>query len=109
MLVNCNIDGGCAFPDLQLACGTMGTPMPKAANIAAHEIAHAVARVCEQYIKLHRPRSDVRVSESRYRRGETGGHDSLGRDWLRLPSSMAITGSRAVHVLVTLSTSTMNR
>ena len=50
MLVNCSIDGGCAFPDLQLACATMGTPMPKAANIAAHEMAHAVARVCEEYI-----------------------------------------------------------
>ncbi len=50
MLANCNIDGGSAFPDLQLACGTMGTLMPKAANIAAHEMAHAVASVCEEYI-----------------------------------------------------------
>jgi hypothetical protein len=50
MLANCNIDGGSAFPDLRLACGTMGTTLPKAANIAAHEIAHVVAGVCEEYI-----------------------------------------------------------
>jgi hypothetical protein len=50
MLANCNIDGGSAFPDLRLACGTMGTPLAKAANVAAHEIAHVAAGVCEEYI-----------------------------------------------------------
>ena len=98
MLVNCNIDGGCAFPDLQLACGTMGTPMPKAANIAAHEIAHAVARVCEEYISCidHDPTFEYPNQGTE----EEKQADTI--PWKGLATAAELDGNngfRAVHVL----------
>jgi hypothetical protein len=55
MIVNCGMDGGSAFPDLRLACGTLGTALPRAYNVAAHEIAHVVAGAAEEYISCLPP------------------------------------------------------
>jgi hypothetical protein len=55
VIANCPINGGSAFPDQDIAFVTMWSDLVKFGNIAAHEVAHVIAKVGEEYIGCEAP------------------------------------------------------
>jgi hypothetical protein len=97
IIANCAIEGGSAFPDLRLAFVTMYTDLVKFANIAAHEMAHVMARNAEEYIGCA-PADPM----NRYPNQATEADRVAGTvPWtsLALPAELDASGGfRAVHV-----------
>jgi hypothetical protein len=55
IIANCALPGGSAFPDLELAYVTMWPNATDFVNVAAHEAAHAIAKLSEEYIGCEPP------------------------------------------------------
>jgi IgA Peptidase M64 len=55
IIANCTLPGGSAFPDLEFAYVTMWPNVTDFVNVAAHEAAHAIAKLSEEYIGCEPP------------------------------------------------------